>query len=125
MQWKQQQWRSQHWPPPRKENMNVVYTVVFVCAVTAVLTWFSARSQAKGWRGVVTDIQRRTSLKNDVQQEEVVIRYRTESGKSGKLRLDPWNYERLFPQLAVGDTLIKAPGEPAPKKETAPAKPVR
>src|SRR5664279_5539325 len=70
--------------PPLKENMNIVYSVVFVCAVTVLLTWISARNQGKGWRGVVTKIQRRTSLNNDVPQDEVVIRYRTDSGKSGK-----------------------------------------
>jgi hypothetical protein len=102
--------------------MNVVYTVAFVIAVTALLTWMSARSRAKGWRGVVTDIQRRTFMKNDVPQEEVVIRYRTDSGKPGKLRLDPWSYAKLFAPLAVGDTLVKVPGETGPKKETAPGK---
>jgi hypothetical protein len=104
--------------------MNIVYSVVFVCAVTVLLTWISARNQGKGWRGVVTKIQRRTSLNNDVPQDEVVIRYRTDSGKSGKLRLDSWNFEKLFPQLAVRDTLVKVPGEAAPKKESAPTKPL-
>jgi hypothetical protein len=72
--------------PPGKKNMNIVYTVVFVCAVTALLTWISARNQAKGWRGVVTHIQRRTTLNNDVPQEEVVIRHRTDGETARGLR---------------------------------------
>ena len=104
--------------------MNILYSVVLFLALTAVLTYFSARKRAKNWRGVVTDIRRRTYMKNEVAQEEVVIRYRTDGGKSGKLRLDPWNYEKLYQQLAVGDTLVKTPGEYLPKKESAPTKPL-
>lgn len=104
--------------------MNIVYTIVFFCALTALLTWIGIRNKAKGWRGVVTDIQRKTRWNNDVPQEVVVIKYRTDAGKSGKLRVDGWNYGRLYQQLVVGDRFVKVPGEPMPKRESAPAKPL-
>ncbi len=104
--------------------MNILYTVLFFCALTALLTLAGMRKRSQGWRGVVTDIKRRTYWKNDIQMEKFVIRYRMDGGKSGKLRVDAWSYGKLYQQLAVGDTLVKAPGEYMPRRESAPAKPL-
>lgn len=104
--------------------MNILYSVIFFCALTALLTYIGIRNKAKSWRGVVTEIRRYSYMRNDVLQEDVVIRYRTDDGKARKLKLTPWAYNKYYPQLVVGDTLVKAAGESMARKETPPAKPV-
>ena len=103
--------------------MNTLYAIIGFCVVTALLTYIGIRNRAKSWRGVVTDIKRSSYIRNDVLEEEIVVRYRTDAGKSGKMRLNTWAFGKYFPGLKVGDTLVKVAGEGTAKKEPSAAKP--
>jgi hypothetical protein len=96
--------------------MNVVVVVLVVVAVTAGLTYLSARRRAKAWSGVVTDIRRQTVQNDDAVENVVVIQYRTDSGTTGNERLPAADFAKTYPTLAVGDRLVKSPGEYLPKK---------
>jgi hypothetical protein len=101
---------------PTNLKMNIVVIILAVVAVTAALTYLSARRRARTWSGVVTDIRRQTVQNDDAVENVVVIQYRTDSGTTGNERLPAASFAKTFPTLAVGDRLIKSPGEYLPKK---------
>jgi hypothetical protein len=96
--------------------MNILIVILVVVAATAGLTYLSARRRAKAWNGVVTDIRRQTVQNDDAVENVVVIQYRTDSGTTGNERLPATDFAKIFPTLAVGDRLVKSPGEYLPKK---------
>jgi hypothetical protein len=96
--------------------MNILIVILVVVAVTAGLTYLSARRRAKAWNGVVTDIRRQTVQNDDAVENVVVIQYRTDTGTIGNERLPAADFAKTYPTLAVGDRLVKSPGEYLPKK---------
>lgn len=97
--------------------MEIVYTIIVVVAFTAILTFFSMRNKAASWAGAVTDIRRHTYMKNEIEEEEIIISYRTDAGKKGKIKLNPHAYNQLYSDLNVGDRLVKKSGEYMPSME--------
>ena len=96
--------------------MEIVYVVIIVVAVSALLTYVSMRNRAKSWSGVVTDIRRHRFMKNEIEEEEIIISYKLDTGGKGKLKLAVYAYNQLYSDLAIGDKLVKASGEYMPKK---------
>lgn len=97
--------------------MEIVYTVIAVVVVTAIFTYKAMRQRAASWSGEVTKIRKHQWSSDDVDHEEMVISYRTDAGKKGKLKLNPFVYNQLFSDLRVGDRLVKTSGEYMPKIE--------
>jgi hypothetical protein len=96
--------------------MSLVIVILVVVAAAAGLTYVSARRRAKSWSGVVTDIRRQTVQNDDAVENVVVIQYRTDTGTIGNERLPAADFAKTYPTLAVGDRLVKNPGEYLPKK---------
>lgn len=99
--------------------MEILYTVIVVVAFTAILTFVSMRHRAASWAGVATDIRRHTYMKNEIEEEEIIVSYRTDAGKKGKIKLNPHAYNQLYSDLKVGDRLVKKSGEYMPSIEKA------
>lgn len=96
--------------------MNIVVIILVVIAAVAAAVYWNARLRAKSWSGVVTAIRRATVQNEDAVENVVVIEYRTDSGATGSERLLAADFTKTFPALAVGDRLVKSPGEYLPKK---------
>jgi hypothetical protein len=99
--------------------LEIALTIAVVVAFTLILTWVSMRQKASAWAGNVTKIRKNTYMKNEIEQEEMLIYYRTDAGKKGKLKYNPTAYEKFFSDLEVGDRLIKDAGEYVPRMEKA------
>jgi hypothetical protein len=104
-----------------EDVQTTILTVGVVVGFTALLTWFSWRKRAASWAGVVTEISAKQVQRNRQEEDEaplyeefIVIRYRTDEGKKGKLTLPGHGYEKFFPGLAVGDRLVKEAGQDLP-----------
>jgi len=97
--------------------VELVYAVIFFVAVTAVFTYAGMRKRAASWSGVVTDIRRRTLIRDDGDEEEMVVSYRTDVGRKGNIKLKPHAYYQLYPDLNIGDRLVRVAGEYMPKVE--------
>lgn len=81
------------------------------------------RKRGKAWKAVVTDIRRLQDFDDEqADQDYVVIRYRTDAGKKGKLQLDSFGFAQRYASLEVGDRLIKEPGQDYPRPEPAEGK---
>lgn len=102
--------------------MDIVYIVIVVVAFTAILTWIGMRQRAAAWAGVVTDIREHKYMRNEIEEEEMIISYRTDAGKNGKLKMNKWAYGQNFADLRVGDRLIKESGQYIPRIEKAEVK---
>lgn len=99
--------------------MEILYAIIAFVALTAIFTFFGMRQRAAAWRGVVTDIREHTYWKNEVQEEEMIISYRTDAGKKGKLKMNTWAYNQNYAGLQVGDRLVKESGQYMPRVEKA------
>lgn len=99
--------------------MEILWTVVVVVAVTGILTWVSMRQRAAAWSGVVTNIHKHSYMRNETEEEEMIISYRTDTGKSGKLKMNSYAYKQTYPDLQVGDRLLKESGQYMPRVEKA------
>jgi len=97
--------------------MEILYSVLAFVGLTALLTWISMRQRAAAWSGVVTDIREHSYWKNEVEEEEMIVTYRTDAGKKGKLKMNTWAFGQSFPGLQVGDRLIKESGQYTPRVE--------
>ena len=103
-------------------TMQIVYAVLFFIALTALLTFFSMRQRKSSWAGTVTNIKQQTVHKGnndecDVTEEQMVITYKTDQGKKGNLKVNLAAWSKFYPDLAVGDRLVKKSGEYMPIKE--------
>jgi hypothetical protein len=105
----------------------IVLTVVVVVAFTALLSWFSWRKRKQSWEGVVTEIGSKRVVRNRLEEDEapiyddfVVIRYRTDLGKKGKLSVPTHGFEKYFSGLQVGERLIKESGQDLPRRVDPP-----
>jgi len=107
-----------------EDAQSIILTVVVVVGFTALLTWHSFRKKAQSWGGLVTEIAGKQVCTNSLEEDEpatyesyVVIRYRTDEGKRGKLSLRKHAFDQLYSGLAVGDRLRKDSGEYMPVVE--------
>lgn len=79
------------------------------------------RKRARSWQGVVTKISSRSIVKDedDIGSYEITVKYRKDSGDTGKLSLDEHVFKQMYPGLKVGDRLIKEAGADHPRVEAA------
>lgn len=91
-----------------------------VAVICAGLFYFirSKRSKVGGSRAKVTDI--RPYMYEDSDKEKkygVTIIYEMDDGKKGKVNLSETTCKERFPDLQIGDRLVKSKDDSIPKKE--------
>jgi hypothetical protein len=88
----------------------IMFAVVIV--VAAGILAISRRQLRSTWEGTVVQVTEQ--LDEDEQRgvhRRKVIAYREPGGRLGTLAVDADQFERMYAGLAVGDRLIKHPGE--------------
>ena len=97
------------------------YLIGAVIGLSLIMSWSSQRKKAKAWRGVVKDIRHQRSnavSDNDrLPNDWVTILYHTDAGKKGKIKLRHQYFRQSYPDLRIGDRLVKSPGEYLAAKE--------
>lgn len=93
------------------------YGVIGFIVVTTIFTLLGMRQRNASWQGTVSKIAPYSY--RDAQErhhEGVKVFYKTDTGKRGKLDLNPHAYNQYFADLQVGDRMSKEKGEYIPKK---------
>ncbi len=99
--------------------MNFVIVLGIVIAFSLILMAWQSRKKAAHWQGAVTSIRKQTVNRGQrqiIKTYQYVIKYRTDAGKRGKIRLGAIAFAKLFSDLREGDRLVKVAGEYLPKK---------
>jgi hypothetical protein len=99
--------------------MSIFYGILIAIGFFAIITLIQSWRKQRAWRGTVTKIEEKPAENIDGldYKEHVEIYYRTDDGKTGKIRLYRKKYMALYPTLKEGDRLVKHPGEVYPGKE--------
>ncbi len=97
-----------------------VYALLGFVTLTVILTLYSIRQRNSNWQGTVVDIREHSYLdSNETHQEEVHIIYKLDGGRKKKMNLSRSAYLQVYPDLKVGDRLIKEKGAYHPRREPA------
>lgn len=81
--------------------------------ISAAIILFQRRKRAQSWEGVVTDIRHTHVQKHEddpVTEPQIQVIYRKIGAGTGKLTFDERGFRQVFPDLEVGDRLIKEAG---------------
>jgi len=92
---------------------DIVLTVMFVGAVTGILTLFSMRRRDEVWEAEVIDKKRHRYVDdNDFEKVTATVCFKTVDGKKKKIS----GNSELFDKYEVGDKVKKIKGEYSPEK---------
>ncbi len=93
--------------------MELFYGILAAIALSIILGFFQSRKKKKTWSGTVTKIKWREILDENGHPHGsyYIIRYKTDSGKKGKINIQSDHYDKLFSGLKVGDRLNKEAGQ--------------
>jgi hypothetical protein len=93
----------------------LILGILAVGVLSAAISLFQRRKAGESWTGAVTRIEQ---LADTVpgSSDWVRVRYRRDDGRAGRFDLNGWAYQKMFPNLAVGDRLVKVAGEASPRK---------
>jgi len=96
--------------------MQVALTIIVIVVIILILMLIQKRKVASSWTGTVTAIDKRTIRKSKHKHDhEMVIKYRTDMNKNGKFSIVESAFAQYFPNLQIGDRLVKVSGEYLPK----------
>lgn len=95
--------------------MEIVYTVALVVAISALLTFIGLRNKRASWAGTVTNVRLHRFQRDESDEEEYIIKYRTDQGKKRKIKLSVYAFNKFYGGLKAGDRLVKESGEYMPK----------
>ncbi len=100
--------------------METFYGILVAVALAVVIMVFQSRKKKESWSGVVVDIKKKIITKEQdeggfTEEEYVSVFYKTDNGKKGKIQLKKYHFDTLFPDLKIGDRLVKDAGEDYPK----------
>lgn len=106
------------------ENFDVegLYGILLAVALSVVLTLYTRRRTSRTWQGVVEDVRsyrrdRSTSSESVAQFESYIqVRYRTDTGRRGKITLKKRQFDAALAGLKPGDRLVKEAGSYYPRK---------
>jgi hypothetical protein len=106
--------------PRAKERVKMRYAWLLLIFLVGVgfLALLRAVRRKGHWTGTVVDIKEDSFFctRYGARPTEVVIAYRRDDGKKGKLRLYPGQLDVFFPDgIKVGDRLVKEEGDDMPK----------
>ena len=102
-------------------DINTLYGILAAIGLGVLIMLFQRKKRQASWKGAVTKIKEKLydpgnySENNTNFKDYVDIYYRTDSGKKGKLHLYKSQFDSLYPQLKVGDQLIKEAGKEYPE----------
>lgn len=102
--------------------MDYVYAISAFLVVTIILTLVSIRKRNSAWQGSVTRIKSYSVDRNKSNdgptdfEEWVTVYYQTDNGKKGKCDFPKAGFNNIYPDLKVGDRLMKNKGEYHPIK---------
>lgn len=102
----------------------IAAVVASVVGISLLAMLYSKRRMSKGWKGRVTKVRSYQERQRDLEgrdsaliQEFFVIRCRTDSGRSVRLKMSQTQFSGVYPDgLKPGDRVEKVPGEWWPKK---------
>ena len=98
--------------------MELFLGILAAVALSLVIMAFQRKRTKAAWQGVVTRIKEETDVyddENNFREGQILIHYRTDSGKKGKIRLSRHHFGTMFQGLKAGDRLEKQAGEPLPR----------
>lgn len=87
----------------------IVLTVMFVAAVTALFSYLSYRQKQSSWKGELVDKDKR---QDEDRPDTYHLKFRTDSGKTVKMQVG----KAFYDQYAVGDRFEKSRGDYTPRK---------
>lgn len=88
--------------------------------ISIALIAYQKKKRNRSWAGAVTGIRQFEDADEDGPGKQYVrVRYRRDDGKKGKLTLERYAYQQMYPSLKVGDRLIKEAGQDHPRVESA------
>ncbi len=98
--------------------METVYGILLAVVLAVVIMVFSSKKRKESWSGVVSNIKKKVITRDDegyIEDEYIVVHYKTDNGKKGKFSLRKSYFDKMYPNLKIGDRLIKNAGEEYPK----------
>ncbi len=99
--------------------MNFVIVLGIVIAFSLILMAWQSRKKAAHWQGAVTSIRRQAvnqGQRRIIKTYVFVVKYKTDSGKRGKIKVGALAFAKLYADLKEGDRLIKEAGQLLPRK---------
>jgi len=103
--------------------METFYGIMAAVALSVVIMFFQKKKKQSKWSGSVIKIVTKEanynsdseySSTNDLSSQ-IFIHYQKDSGKKGKIHLAKRHYDQIYPELKVGDRLIKREGADFPE----------
>ena len=98
--------------------MDTFYGILLAIAIGVVIMMFQKKKIKESWSGVVVKLKREADYYDDddnFREGDNIIHYKTDTGKKGKIRLRDYDMQRMYPNLKVGDRLLKESGQDYPK----------
>ncbi len=104
--------------------MEIFYGIMAAVALSLVIMAFQRKKKQKAWTGIVRKIKIKAadfnsnpefSSSND-WKSQAYIYYRMDTGKKGKIHMTEKQFNQMYPDLKVGDKLIKKAGADFPDK---------
>ncbi len=102
-----------------EDIVGLIMGIGLAVIIALIVMQMQKRKRGRSWSGVVIGIRRFNETDHSrAARDHVVIKYRTDQGKKGKLHLDDVSYGRLYAKLKIGDRLFKQAGEDYPRFES-------
>jgi len=104
--------------------MDYIYGIAAFVTLTIILTLVSIRKRNASWQGKVTKLKTYSVDRNRSDdgpsdfEDWITVYYQTDSGKKGKYDFPKRGFDDIYPDLKVGDRLLKNKGEYYPSKVT-------
>ena len=92
--------------------------ILLAVVLAVVIMFFQKKKTKAAWQGVVTKIKEEADYyddENNFREGQILIHYRTDAGKKGKVRMRRQHFGKMFPGLKAGDRLVKEAGETLPQ----------
>ena len=99
--------------------MDLFAGICLAIALGVVIMFFQKKKMQASWYGVVTNVKEEADYyddDNNFQEGLIVIHYRTDAGKKGKIRLRKDQFLKMFPDLKTGDRIVKRAGDAFPQQ---------
>ncbi len=100
----------------------LLYGIAALIVLSFLVSWSNKRKRAAAWQGVVESIRGlRPGGPAPSPDAWITVFYRTDTGSNGRFRLRHRFYRQFYPDLAVGDRLVKVAGRYLPDRQPADA----
>lgn len=105
-------------------NMEIFYGIVAAVALSVVIMFFQKKNKQNSWVGIVKKIKIKEANYNSDPEysstndwtSQTYIHYQMDNGKKGKFYVTTQQFNQMYPDLKVGERLIKKAGAHFPDR---------